>query len=101
MNRFCLSNITYKGVWSNKFEPINVNDDFDVCILEDLSASAVLSNPTAEWKDISQQKTKALPPDGVLAVPLLKHQAMHFLSSLSSVWHLMLLHLHQFLKKVL
>ncbi|KAL8460394.1 hypothetical protein ACS0TY_032071 [Phlomoides rotata] len=112
-NRFCLSNITYKGVWSNELEPINVDDDSDVCILEDLSAPAVLSNPTAlngklvaasqfstsrdpngqtvmgssrlkpndervifrvAVQDLSQPKTEALPPDGVLAVPLLKHQ---------------------------
>lgn len=45
-NGFCLPNITFKGVRSNKLEPINVDDDSDVCIIEDLSAPPVLSNPT-------------------------------------------------------
>ncbi|KAL0398616.1 UNVERIFIED_CONTAM: Helicase-like transcription factor CHR28 [Sesamum radiatum] len=111
-NSYCLSNITYQGVQSNMLETINIEDDSDVCILEDMSAPARPS-PTAlndkvvaasqfpmcrdsvgqlavghsrlkpndervifrvAVQDLSQPKSEATPPDGVLAVPLLKHQ---------------------------
>ncbi|KAL0363351.1 UNVERIFIED_CONTAM: Helicase-like transcription factor CHR28 [Sesamum calycinum] len=45
-NSYCLSNITYQGVQSNMLETINIEDDSDVCILEDMSAPARPS-PTA------------------------------------------------------
>ncbi|KAL0353111.1 UNVERIFIED_CONTAM: Helicase-like transcription factor CHR28 [Sesamum angustifolium] len=117
-NSYCLSNITYQGVQSNMLETINIEDDSDVCILEDMSAPARPS-PTAlngklvaasqfpTFRDSVGQlavghsrlkqmmngsffelqcrsvasiagsfaaKSEATPPDGVLAVPLLKHQ---------------------------
>lgn len=44
-NNFYHSNITYQGVQSNNIELINLDDDADVCILEDMSTPAVASNP--------------------------------------------------------
>lgn len=44
-NSLYLSNITYQGVQSNKLEHINLDDDSDVCILEDMSTPVVASNP--------------------------------------------------------
>lgn len=37
--------ISHRGVQSNKVEHINLEDDSDVCILEDMSTQAVASNP--------------------------------------------------------
>ncbi|KAG8385577.1 hypothetical protein BUALT_Bualt03G0059600 [Buddleja alternifolia] len=109
-----LSNISYQGVriQSNTFEQINLDDDSDLCILEDMSAPAH-PNPTANngklvaasqspesrdpvsqmvmghsrlkandereifrvaLQDLSQPNSEATPPDGSLAVPLMKHQ---------------------------
>ncbi|KAI3456289.1 hypothetical protein Pfo_012952 [Paulownia fortunei] len=112
-NGYCLSNITYQGVRKNTtIEQHNLDDDSDLCILEDMSAPA-RRNPTAlngklvaasqflpsrdpigqmvmghsrlkpndervifrvAVQDLSQPKLEATPPDGLLAVPLLKHQ---------------------------
>ncbi|KAL2244800.1 UNVERIFIED_CONTAM: Helicase-like transcription factor CHR28 [Sesamum indicum] len=117
-NSYCLSDITFQGVQSNMSGTINIEDDSDVCILEDMSAPARPSPTVLNGKlvaasqfpmcrdsvgqlavghsrlkpndervifrvavqvnsviqDLSQPKSEATPPDGVLAVPLLKHQ---------------------------
>ncbi|KAL1560205.1 helicase-like transcription factor CHR28 isoform X1 [Salvia divinorum] len=40
-----LPNINYQRVQSNTLEPINLDDDSDLCILEDMSTPAVASKP--------------------------------------------------------
>ncbi|PIN19745.1 Helicase-like transcription factor HLTF/DNA helicase RAD5, DEAD-box superfamily [Handroanthus impetiginosus] len=111
-NGFRLPNITYEGERNNMLEQSTLDNDSDVCVLEELSAPA-RPNPTAmsgklvaasqflksrdsighmvmghsrlksnderaifrvAVQDLSQPKLEATPPDGVLAVPLLKHQ---------------------------
>ncbi|GFP96351.1 putative swi/snf-related matrix-associated actin-dependent regulator of chromatin subfamily a member 3-like 2 [Phtheirospermum japonicum] len=112
----------YQGVQSSTIEQIDVDDDADLCILEDMSAPAppnriavnaksVSRNPAVQTvtahsrfkpndervifrvalqlllaaisrcgdvkihgEDLTQPKSEATLPDGVLSVPLLKHQ---------------------------
>ncbi|KAL3851298.1 hypothetical protein ACJIZ3_013180 [Penstemon smallii] len=118
-NGYSLPNITYPGVQNNRFEQSIVNDDSDVCILEDMSAPARPNSTVMNAKlvatsqfsasrdpvsqvamvqskvkqndervifrvalqDLTQPKSEATPPDGLLAVPLLKHQriALHWM----------------------
>ncbi|XP_042029691.1 helicase-like transcription factor CHR28 isoform X2 [Salvia splendens] len=44
-NNFYLPNTNYQRVQSNTIEPINLDDDSDLCILEDMSTPAVASMP--------------------------------------------------------
>ncbi|XP_047955007.1 helicase-like transcription factor CHR28 isoform X4 [Salvia hispanica] len=44
-NNFYLPNTNYQRVQSNTMEPINLDDDYDLCILEDMSTPAVASKP--------------------------------------------------------
>ncbi|KAL3615059.1 hypothetical protein CASFOL_040720 [Castilleja foliolosa] len=96
---------TYQGVQSSTIPQIDVDDDADLCIIENMSAPAppnriavnaksVSRNPAVQkvtthsrfkpndervifrvaLQDLTQPKSEATLPDGVLSVPLLKHQ---------------------------
>ncbi|KAF2305133.1 hypothetical protein GH714_001972 [Hevea brasiliensis] len=67
-----LSSVSPESILSNlSGSKSNVDDDADLCILEDISQPARINHSAV---DISQPKSEASPPEGVLAVPLLRHQ---------------------------